>query len=568
MTELTNASRRRFFKVAGGGIVVFIAFNPLSLLAQQTKHPYPEDFNAYILIGENGRVTIFSGKIEMGQGIYTSLAQMAAEELCVSLSSIDVVLGDTQSCPWDMGTFGSMSTRIFGPALRAAAAQAHIAILTLAAEKFNVPVQKLVAKDGVVSVIGDATRSVTFGELSKGAKIAQVVDQKAVLRNAPEFNVMGKSPSRLDGFEKVSGTAKYAADIRIPGMLYAQVLRAPMHGATVTSLDTSAVEKLPGVTVVKRAGIVAVVHANAEAATAALAQIRVEWHLPDATLDQESIFDHIVKSSRNFKELTERGDSQAARSGARRLFETSFHKGYVAHAALEPHSALADVKDGKATIWASTQTPFPTRDRVAKALNFDQRNVRVITPFVGGGFGGKSADGQAIEAATLSKAIGNPVQVAWSRAEEFYNDTFDPASVVKIISALDDQSRISLWDYSVYAAGERGSGLIYDVPNVRIRSAGETRYDQSAAAASVHPFAVGPWRGPGANMNVFARESQIDILAFAAGIDPLAFRLQNLTDARMRKVLLAAAEAFDWNRMIGQKTKGFGMAAFVNRPVA
>ncbi len=564
MNQLSNASRRRFFKVAGGGIVVCIAFNPLRLLAQETKHPYPKDFNAYLLIGENGRVTVFSGKIEMGQGVYTSLAQMAAEELGVSLSSIDMVLGDTQSCPWDMGTFGSMSTRIFGPALRAAAAQAHLVILTLAAEKFNVPVEKLAAKNGIVSVIGDANRSISFGDLSKGAKIAQVVDQRAVLRNASQFDVMGKSPSRLDGFDKVSGAAKYAADIRLPGMLYARVLRAPMHGATISLLDTSIAEKLPGVTVIKRAGLVAVLHTDAEASMAALAQIRVEWRLLDATLDQENIFDHIIKNSTNFKQLTERGDSKAARSGARRLFEASFHKGYVAHAALEPHAALADVKDGKAIVWASTQTPFPTRDRVAKALGFDQQNVRVITPFVGGGFGGKSADGQAIEAALLSKEIGKPVQVAWTRAEEFFNDTFDPASVVKITSAMDDKGRISLWDYSVYAAGERGSDLIYDVPNVHIRSAGETHYDQSTAAASIHPFAVGPWRGPGANMNVFARESQIDILAIAAGVDPLAFRLQNLTDARMRKVLLSAAEAFGWSSSKSPKTKGFGMACNID----
>lgn len=415
-----------------------------------------------------------------------------------------------------------------------------------------------------MSVIGDASRSTSFGDLSKGAKIAQIVDHRAVLRDASEFNVMGKSTSRLDGVEKVSGAANYAADIQLPGMLYAQVLRAPMHGATLTLIDTSAAEKLPGITVIKRAGLVAVLHIDSEASRAALGQIRAEWRLPDATLDQENIFEHIVKSSQNFKELTEHGNIQAERSSARRLFETRFHKGYVAHAALEPHAALADVRDGKATVWASTQTPFPTRDRLAKVLGFNPRNVRVITPFVGGGFGGKSADGQAIEAAMLSKAIGKPVQVAWTRAEEFFNDTFDPASVVEIVSAIDDAGRITLWDYSVYAAGERGSEVIYDVPNVRIRSSGEMHYDQSTPVASIHPFAVGPWRGPGANMNVFARESQIDILAFAAGVDALAFRLQNLTDVRMRKVLLSAADAFGWKRSIGPKTKGFGIACNID----
>jgi nicotinate dehydrogenase subunit B len=169
-----------------------------------------------------------------------------------------------------------------------------------------------------------------------------------------------------------------------------------------------------------------------------------------------------------------------------------------------------------------------------------------------------------IEAAMLSKIVGKPVQVAWTRAEEFFNDTFDPASVVKITSAIDDKGRISLWDYAVYAAGERGSGIVYDVPNVRIRSAGETRYDHSATAANIHPFAVGPWRGPGANMNVFSRESQIEIMASAAGIDPLAFRLQNLTDARMRKVLQSAADAFGWNGTTNPRKKGCGIACNID----
>ncbi|MGZ5204572.1 MAG: molybdopterin cofactor-binding domain-containing protein, partial [Caldimonas sp.] len=178
MSTSTGVSRRRFFELAGGGVVVLVALGPLTLRAQDARRLYPEDFNAYLVIGENGRVTVFSGKIEMGQGVMTSQAQMVAEELGVALASIDMVLGDTERCPWDMGTFGSLTTRMFGPALRAAAAQARLVLTTLAAERLRVPPDRLVVRDGVVAVAGEPGRAVSYGALSKGARIAKVVDQK------------------------------------------------------------------------------------------------------------------------------------------------------------------------------------------------------------------------------------------------------------------------------------------------------------------------------------------------------------------------------------------------------
>ncbi|HZF13160.1 MAG TPA: molybdopterin cofactor-binding domain-containing protein [Thermoanaerobaculia bacterium] len=243
--------------------------------------------------------------------------------------------------------------------------------------------------------------------------------------------------------------------------------------------------------------------------------------------------------------LTRRRRTAAARAATAHLFESTYQKGYVAHAPLEPHTALAEPKDGRVTVWASTQTPFPLRDQIAQALQVDAQKVRVITPYLGGGFGGKSAGRQAVEAARLAVAVGQPVQVAWTRAEEFFYDTFDPASVVKVTSGVDGNGKITLWDYAVYAAGDRGAALFYDVPNARVRAFGGTTYGPQSGS-SVHPFATGPWRAPGARMNVFAVESQIDLMASTAGIDPLAFRLQNTADARMRRVLQAAAEAFGW----------------------
>ncbi len=564
MSGAARIDRRRFFQLTGGGVAVLVSVGPSGLLAQERRQGYPEDFNAYLLIGKDGRVTVFSGKIEMGQGVMTSQAQMVAEELGVALASIDMVLGDTDRCPFDRGTFGSLTTRIFGPALRAAAAEARLVLIRLASKKLGVPPEKLAVENGVVSVVGSPSRRVTYGELADGRKIARVVDEKAVLRAVAQFQVMGSSPKRLDAPDKVTGHAKYAGDVRPAGMLYARILRPPAHGATLGKLDVSAARKRDGVTLVQRDDLVAVLHPDPEAAAEALASIHADWQVPEATVDTETIFEHLVKAGGTPEVKETRGDVAAGRAVARRVFETTFRKGYVAHAPMEPHVAVAEPRDGKLTVWASTQTPFPTRDRIAEAVGVEPKNVRVITPFVGGGFGGKSADRQALEAARLAQIVGKPVQVAWTREEEFFYDRFDPAAVVEIASALDGSGKISLWDCTVHAAGERGAMPTYDIPNLRLRSSGRMTYGDGKGAPSLHPFSVGPWRAPGANMNAFAMESQMDLMAAAAGVDPLEFRLRHLTDPRMRRVLQAAAEAFGWKSGAGPTGQGRGVACSVD----
>ncbi len=555
--------RRHFLKMVGGGIAVLVTAGPADLLAQQGRRMYPEDLNAYLLIGADGRVTVFAGKIEMGQGVLTSLAQMAAEELGVALEAVDMVLGDTDRCPWDMGTFGSLTTRMFGPSLRAAAAEARAVLLNLAAAKLGAAKTDLIVENGVVSVQGSPNRKVTYGELAQGKKIARLLDQKAVLRSVAQFKVMGQSPRRLDGREKVTGAARYAGDVRLPGLLYARILRPPAHGATLTKVDTTAAGRHPGVKLVKLDDLVAVLHPDPEAAGAALADVKAEWKTAPVDLDPENIFDHLEKSATDGEEKDRRGDVEAARARASRLFESTYRKGYVAHSALEPHTAVAEPKDGRVTVWASTQTPFPLRDQIAQALKLDTQKVRVITPYLGGGFGGKSAGQQAVEAARLAVAVGQPVQVAWTRAEEFFYDTFDPAALVKVTSALDASGRIALWDYAVYAAGDRGADLFYDVPNARVRAFGGTTYGPQSGP-SLHPFATGPWRAPGARMNAFAVESQIDSMAAAAGVDPLEFRLRNTSDPRMRRVLQAAAAAYGWPGVKMGPGRGRGLACGID----
>jgi isoquinoline 1-oxidoreductase len=552
-----DLDRRSFLKLVGGGIVVLVRL-PSDALAQ--RRGYPTDINAYLRIGEDGLVTVFSGKIEMGQGVMTSLAQMAAEELGVALDSVHMVMGDTDLCPWDMGTFGSMTTRFFGPAVRAAAAQARLVLMQLASETLGAPRGRLVVENGVVAVKGEPARKVTYGALAKGRAIASTVDEKAVLRAVGEFIVMGRSPRRLDGVDKVTGAGKYAGDIRLPGLLCARVLRPPAHGATLARVDTSEAAKLPGVTVVNQDGLVAVLHEDPEAAEAALARLRPEWDAAPPGADTEGIFEELLGKAPAPEVRDGKGDVEAARAAATRIIESTFHKGYVAHSTIEPHVSTARFEAGRLTVWAATQTPFPTKDHLAQALGLEAKNVQVLTPYVGGGFGGKSAGRQTEEAARLAKITGRPVQVAFTRAEEFFYDTFDPASIVKVASAMDADGRITLWDYEVYFAGDRAADLFYAVPSTRRRVYGSW----GGAAAGAHRFGVGPWRAPGANMNVFARESHVDVMAAHAQVDPVEFRLRNMGDERMRRVLQEAAKAFGWTPAAAPSRRGWGVACGVD----
>lgn len=555
--DLPTLSRRAFLQSIGGGIIIFFTVGDAS--AARGRRRYPEDFNAYLRIGDDGRVTCFSGKIEMGQGVITSLAQMLAEELDVSLESVDMIMGDTSVCPWDMGTFGSMSTRFFGPPLRAAGAEARAVLIELASEHLNVPKSRLQTKDGAVFQKADTAKRVTYAQLAKGKVIERRLEQKAVLKAVSEFKVMGKPFNRTDSVEKVTGKAEYSGDIRLPDMVYAKILRPPAHGARLKSVDVSAVERLEGVQLVRDDDLIAVLHKNPDEAEKALAQIKAEWDLPGAQPDDKSIFEHLLRKAARSNIAGRKGDVGTGEKLADAVIEETYLNSYVAHAPMETHAALADVEGDKATVWASTQTPFRLQDDLARVLKLTSENVRVITPFVGGGFGGKSNNLQAVEAARLSKLAGKPVQVCWSRAEEFFYDTYRPAAVVKIKSGITESGKAVLWDYSVYFAGERGSTLFYDVPHHRTAVCGEW-----GRGGGVHPFATGPWRAPSNNTNTFARESHIDIMAAKAGMDPLEFRLKNLADERMIRTLKAAADKFGWTPSEAPSGRGVGIACGVD----
>ncbi len=353
-SELHTLERREFIKTVGGGIFILFTVNDWPELAAQGRSgpTYPSDFNAYLKIAEDGKVTVYSGKIEMGQGIMTSLAQEAADELGVALESIEMIMGDTDLCPYDAGTYGSMSTRFFGPALRSAAAEAKAVLLDLASEELKIPKDKLLVQNGAVLVAGDKKARLTFGQIAKGQKITRKLDEKAVTKSVAEFTVMGKSPRRLDAREKVTGKAQYAGDIRIPGMLFAVILRPPAHGAKLKTVDTVQAAKVPGTIVINEAGLVAVLHRDPDVAAKTLEAVKADWDVPAPPVDDKTIYDYILKNFTQARESDKRGDLAAGEKMAESIFEHRYEAPYGAHSPIETHTSTAKTENGKATVWA------------------------------------------------------------------------------------------------------------------------------------------------------------------------------------------------------------------------
>lgn len=548
-------SRRSFLKRLGGGVVIVVALSDFEVLEGAINQQYPTDFNAYLIVGEDGRVSCYTGKIEMGQGVITSLAQMMAEELDVALSDVDMVMGDTDLCPYDRGTWGSQTTRIFGPALRSAAAGARAVLLQLASEHMKISVNLLEVNEGIVYETGNKNNLVSYAELTKGTKIVKSLEEKPRLKNPKDFKIIGKSFLRADSPEKVTGRAQYAGDIRVPGMVYAKILRPPAHGAKMAKLDLSAVENSKEVELIREGELIAVLHEDPEIAEKYLNKIKADYDVPKSSLNENTIFDHLIKVAPEGSVLSEGGNLDKGKKDSEELFENKYLDGYVAHATIEPHTALAVMDGGKMKVWASTQNPFGLKSSIAKALNLKEANVQVLQVFVGGGFGGKSSNGQAMEAARLAKICGKPVMVAWTRREEFFNDTFRPAAVVKINSGCKRNGQITRWDYGVYFAGQRGAQQFYNIPNHKT-----VAFNSGWRATGAHPFATGAWRAPSNNTNTFARESQINMMAARIGMDPVDFRLKNLNDSRMIRTLKAALDKFGWTSIKSPSGKGWGVA--------
>ena len=548
-----SVSRRGFLQGLGGGIVILFAVGDMSRGWGSTGGG--PGFNAYLHIGEDGRVTCYTSRVEQGQGIMTSLAQSLADELDVSLESVEMVMSDTARCPNDGATWGSTTTPTFGPILRAAGAEARAVLIELAALRLNVPKDQLAVRDGVVFDKNQESRKVTYAELTEGRTIERHLQTSAKIKTVGQYNLIGKPVNRLDAVEKVTGQAMYTGDFRVPGMVHARVLRPPSHGARLKSLDSSAVDGHDGYQVVRDGELVAVLHEYPDQAENALSKLEADYDIPEPRFDDKTVFDYFMNNAGQGNVDSKAGNVQTGGRFPVEVVEETYLNGYVAHASMETHTALAQFEGDNLTVWASSQTPYLHASEIARELGMPAEKVRVIVPFVGGGFGGKIDNGQAIQAAKLARKAGKPVLLVWTREDEFFYDTFRPAAAIKIKSSLDASGKIVMWDYAIHGMGGRGAQLFYDIPNNRI-----TRYSRLRNGEQPHLLKTGAWRGPDNNTNSFARESHIDLMAARAGIDPLDFRLRNIKDQKFHAVLNAGAERFGWTPAEGPSGRGYGVA--------
>lgn len=556
--------RRDFLKVMGGGLLVCLA-GATSTWSQESGrgfggHELPKDISAWLHIGADGCVTVYTGKVEVGQNIRTSLAQSVAEELSVPFEAITMVMGDTDLTPWDMGTFGSRSTPTMGPQLRTMAAAARQTLMELAAQQWHVEYATLSIANGRVTH-PQANQSLSYGELTRGEKLVKTVPAGVHLTPASEWKIAGTAVPKVNGREFVTGKHKYPSDIVQPGMMFGKVLRPEGYGLTLAFVDTSEAEKLPGVKVVRDGDFAGVVAADLWTAEKALSALKAKWNASAESLNPPSnkeLFDYLKKNTEIDREggrsQTVAGSVTDAMASAEIKLQQQYTVQYIAHAPLEPRAAVAKWEEGKLTVWTGTQRPFGVRDDLAEAFHLPVTQIRVIQPDMGSGYGGKHTGEAALEAARLAKAVGKPVKVVWTREEEFTWAYFRPAGLIEIKSGVQRDGKLVAWEYHNYNSGPAAIATPYDVSSQLIQ------YHPTKS-----PLRQGSYRGLAATANHFARESHMDELAHAVGMDPLEFRLKNLSDPRLRAVFQAAAEKFGWNHAKSTPERGFGIAGGIDK---
>lgn len=561
--ELTAAApyrfdldRREFFKFLGAGVVVFSVLKTATAqesggARQWRGDALPKEIDAWLHIGEDGKVTVYTGKVEVGQNIRTSLTQAVAEELHVAMERIDLVMGDTLLTPFDMGTFGSRTTPTMNLQLRKVSAAARDTLIGLAAAQWKTDAGRLVAEDGRIKD-PQGNRSVEYAALLKGQQLAQTLPAEDPLIPAPQWKVAGQPASKVDGREFVTGKHRYPSDQKLPDMWYGKVLRPESFGATLASLDTTRAERM-GATVVHDGNFVGVAAPTSELASAAVAAIHAEWKA-EPQISNKELFEYLRQNPSEGHDPTGDGDRydagaiDAAMAAADHKLQQTYTVSYIAHVPLEPRAALAKWDGDTVTVWTGTQRPFGVRGQLAEAFRIPEEKVRVLMPDTGSAYGGKHTGETAIEAARLARAAKRPVKVLWTREEEFTWAYFRPAGVIDVMSGVRNDGTITAWECHNYNSGSAGIRTYYDVANQRI-----------VFHPTKMPLRQGSYRALAATANHFARESHMDELAHAVQMDPLEFRMKNLKDERLRAVFQAAAKQFGWGRSKSMPGQGFGM---------
>ena len=539
-----------------------------------------------------GRVLVRSGKVELGQGVLTALAQIVADELDVDGARIDMVAASTGESPDESYTAGSLSVQHSGTALRVVCAQVRALHLAAAAERLGVPAGQLTVADG--EFCAPDGRRTSYWELA--LPLDHDVAEGAVPKDPAGYGVVGRSLARRDVPDKVAGRPRFLHDLRPPGMLHGRVLRPPSRGAVLRSVDDTAARNVPGVVAVVRDGsFVGVVAEREENALRALAALRAAagWEEHDSLPGEAELAEFLVGAP---TEETVLSDTAAGDSPAVRSVRARFSRPYLAHASIAPSCGLAVWDGGRLSVWSHSQGVFQLRTAICRLLDLPPGDVVVAHVEGAGCYGHNAADDAAYDAVLLARAVpGRPVRVLWTREDELSWGPFGPAMVVDIAVDLDDAGRVQRWQHDVWSNGHAsrpgpagapllaathaeaavpalpasdpplqnggGSGRnavpLYDVPGQLVRT----------HRLQTMPLRTSALRALGAHLNVYAIESVVDELAALAGLDPVEYRLRMLSDDRARAVLEAAAEKAGWGS--GDRGPdvglGIGLARYKNR---
>jgi nicotinate dehydrogenase subunit B len=543
--------RRGFVKTFSAGLLVLLIASKRGGAQESGRGPggaaggdrMPSDVGAWLHIAEDGAVTVFTGKTEIGQNIRTSLTQAVAEELGAPIGSITLVMADTAKTPFDMGTFGSRTTPTMNAQLRKVAAAARAVLADRAKAR------------------GKTLTPAIFGELVKGSPLVATVTNNVAPKPATAWTVAGTKVRKVNGRDFVTGKHRYTTDLTRDGMLHAKVVRPPSYGATLVNADTRAAEAIPGVVVVRDGNFLGVAAPTIAAANAAVDAIKVGWSAASNATARTL-----------YADLKAGAEPMPARGDPKRI-SAQYTIAYIAHAPLEPRAAVAEWQGDGLTVWTGTQRPFGVQQELVEAFHVAADRVRVIVPDTGSAYGGKHTGDAAVEAARIARAAKKPVKLVWTREEEFWWAYFRPAGVIDVTGLVGADGLLTAWEYHNYNSGPSGLSTPYAIANA------VEKFHQSKS-----PLRQGSYRGLAATANHFARESHMDDLARAAGMDPLAFRLRNLRNERLANVLEAAAEKFGWSaRRVGRSkehplhmafaadalqgvsSRGFGLACGVEK---
>jgi len=596
-TRPRGVSRREFLET--GALVVGFALAPRLALGQDRL---PGSLNgnrrldAWLRIDPSGTVTIFTGKIELGQGIGTALSQIAADELDLDLKRVDVVHGDTARTPDEGQTAGSLSVEQSGTALRYACAEAREILLTAAAAKLGVPAADLTVRDGTIGAPGGAR--VTYWDLAGDADLKREATAKATPKPPSEHAWVGKSIRRRDIPKKFTGGAVYVQDVRLPGMVFGRVVRPPSPGAELSSVDEARARSLPGVVAVVRDGsFLAVAATREEQAIRAREALKqsARWKETESLPPSgDALYRDLMARPAPAQTVSEKAAPAAA--AAVKTLDALYTRPYQCHGSIGPSCAVAQWQDGRLTVWTHSQGVFPLRGDLAKAFGVEANDIRCIHAEGAGCYGHNGADDVALDAALLARATGGrPVKLQWMRDDEFMWEPYGSAMVMKLSGGIDAQGNVVAWSHEVWShphstrpGSSSGINLLAarhlarpsapvlpaDVPQP---AGGSDRnaiplYDFGNVKVVKHYVAEAPLRTSalrtlGGYANVFALESFVDELATAAGADPVEFRLRHLKDARARAVIEAAAQRAGWTpgaKGDGARGRGIAFARYKN----